>query len=192
MLPPDLDNQSTDVERQSTLSFTRDCPPYHLDSAKPHHSSQSDVYRLGNHLPTDTSARIVDSPVRYTHRSEEPWLAGLSGHHIPPQQLTTQGVPRISDLVALPRIRGCDSTEQPRRTLGEQRSYTALSPSLATTGHPHFTIGTNNSGLARVKHEPDTDSSIPLPRPSWVYDTAHLPSVHRSVSVMNIPTVSPY
>jgi hypothetical protein len=192
---PDLDNQSTVVERQSTLSVTRDRPPYHLNSAKPQHSSRPDVYRLGLHLPTDSGPRIVDSPVRYTHRSEDaPWLADLSSRHIPLQQLTTQAVPRISDPTTLPRIRECDSTEQPQRSLGERRSYTALSPLLATTGHPDFTTGTNYSELARVKHEADTDSTILPLRPSWVYDTVHLPSVHRSVSLANIPAMcmSPY
>jgi hypothetical protein len=149
---------------------------------------------LGLHLPTDSGPRIVDSPVRYTHRSEDaPWLADLSSRHIPLQQLTTQAVPRISDPTTLPRIRECDSTEQPQRSLGERRSYTALSPLLATTGHPDFTTGTNYSELARVKHEADTDSTILPLRPSWVYDTVHLPSVHRwedSPGLAGRPTAS--
>ena len=190
---PDFGNQSTIVERQSTLGVTRGCPPYHLNSAKSRHSSRPDVYRLGLHLPTDTSAKIVDSPMRYARRSEDaPWLADLSDHHVPPQQLTAQAVPRISDPSSLPRIRECDSTEQPQRSQGEQRSYTALSPSLETTAHPHFTTGTNYSEPARVKPEPDTDSSIPPLRTSWVYAPVHLPSLDRSVSVANIPVLIPY
>ncbi len=194
---PNLDNHSTDVERQSTLSITRDRPPYHSNLAKPQHSSRPDISFLGLHLPTDTSARIVDPPVRYMHRSEDaPWLADLSHHHIPPQQLTTQAVPRISDPTSLPRIRECDPTEQSQRSLGEwtrsQRSYTTLSPLLPTTGHPHITTGTNYSEFARVKHEPDTASSIPPLRPSWVYDTVHLPSVHRSVPLADMPVMNAY
>lgn len=174
------------MECQSTLSVTRDHAPYRLNLAKPQHTSRPDVSSLGLHLPTDTSARIVDPPVRYTHRSEDALrLADLSRHHIPPQQLTTQAVPRTSDPTSLPRIREYDSTEQPQRPLGEwarsQRSYATLSPLLPTTGHAHFTTGTNY-GFARVKNEPDIDSSIPPLRPSWVYDTVHLPSVHRFVS----------
>lgn len=177
---PDLDNQSTNVERQSILSVTRDLPPYHVTLAKSQRSSRPlvDAPYLGLHLPMDTSARAVDPPVRYTHRSEDaPWFADLSRHHIPPQQLTTQAIPRTSDPTFLPRIRDWDSTE-PQRSLGEwsgsQRSYTTLSP---TTGHPHFTTATNYSEYAHVKHEPDY-SSIPPLRPSRVYDTVH-PSVHR-------------
>ncbi|KAI9455319.1 fungal-specific transcription factor domain-containing protein [Lactarius psammicola] len=195
---PDLDNQPTNVERQS-ISVMRDRPPYHLNLAKSQHSSRPDVSFLGLHLPSDTSARIVDPPVLYTHRPEDtPWLANPSRHHIPPQQMTTQAVPRISDPTSLPRIRECDPTEQPQRSLGEwtrsQRSYTTLSPLLPTTGHPHFTTGTNYSEFARVKHEPDTDSSIPPLRPSWVYETVQLPSVHRwedSPGRAGRPTASP-
>lgn len=184
---PDLDNRSTDVEHQCTLRVTRESPPYYLNSAQPQHSSRPEVSRSGLHLPVDTSARIVESPVRYTHRSEDaPWPVHPPFHHIPPQRLTTQAVPRFSDPTSMPHIRECDPTEQPQRSLGEwtspQRSYTALSPLLPTTGLPRFTIGTNYSEFARVKHEPDTDSSIPPLRPSWVYDTVHLPSAHRSVS----------
>ncbi|KAF8271533.1 fungal-specific transcription factor domain-containing protein [Lactarius quietus] len=154
---PDLDDQSTDVGHQITLM------PYRLNSAKPQHSSRSDVSRLELHQP-DTSARIVDSSMRYTHRSEyAPWLADPSFHHIPPQQLTAQAVRRISDNTSLPRIRECNSTEHPHRTSGEwtrpQRLYAALSPSLPNTGPPQSTTRTNYSEFARVKHEPDTDSS---------------------------------
>lgn len=188
---PDLDNQSIDVEHQRTPRVTYDRPPYYLNSAKPQHSSRPEVSRLGLHPPVDTSTRIVDSPVRYTHRSEDaPWLVHPPFHHFPPQRLTTLAVPRISDPTSMPRFRECDPTEQPQRSLGErarpQRSYMALSPLLPTTGPPHFTTGTNYPELARVKHEPDTDSSIPLLRPSWVYDTVHLPSAYRSVSLANI------
>ncbi|KAH9022123.1 hypothetical protein EDB85DRAFT_383345 [Lactarius pseudohatsudake] len=156
---PDSDNQSTGVERQSTFSVPRDRPPYHLNLAKPQHSSRPDV-SLGLHLPTDTSARIVD----------------------PPQPMT-QAVPRISDPTSLPRIRDYDSTEQSQRSLGEwtrsHRSYTTLSPLHPATGHPHFSTGTNYSDSARVKHETDADSSIPPLRPSWVHDTVYMPSVNR-------------
>ena len=37
-----------------------------------------------------------------------------------------------------------------------------------------------------VKREPDTDSSIPPLRPSWVYDAVHPSSSHKSVSLMKI------
>ena len=43
-----------------------------------------------------------------------------------------------------------------------------------------------------VKHEPDTDSSIPPLRPSWVYDAVYLSSSHRSVSLVKIQVIGSY
>ncbi len=157
---PDFNSQLTNVELQSNPNITRDRPPYHLDSVKTQHSSRVDGPSWGLRLPTDPSAKIVDPVAHYTHRSEDaPWLVDLSGHHTPPEQLSTQGAPRILKPSLLPPIRESELTEHSQRSLSvwtrSQRSYSTLSPLLPTPGHPHFTTATNYSELPRVKREPD-------------------------------------
>jgi hypothetical protein len=148
-------------------------------------------------MPADIGIATVGKSTRHGRRSEEePWLADLSRQYTPPQQTPAQPTPRISSLSYLPRIRVGDSTERSQRlppdawTFPQKSVATPPPPShsslLPTSGHhPHATFGSHDQDFARVKHEPEADSSMPPPLrtgTSWTYVT-HQPASAPHTSV---------
>lgn len=149
-------------------------------------------------MPADIGIATVGKSTRHARSREEGhWLADLSRQYTPPQQTPAQPTPRISSLSYLPRIRVGDSAERPQRlppdawTFSQKSLATPPPPShsslLPTSGHhTHATFDSHNQDFARVKHEPEADSSMPPPLrtgTSWTYVTHHPPSAPPHTSV---------
>lgn len=207
---PDLEKEHAHPGQPSNLNAA--APEHHhgplgllgLPQLSTATSSRPDVSRLGPYMPADIGIATVGKSTRHARRREEgegPWLADLSRQYTPPQQTPAQPTPRISSLSYLPRIRVGDSAERPQRLAPDaswtfsssEKSLATLPPSshsslLSTSGHhPHAAFGSHDQDFARVKHEPEADSSMPPPlrtgtSTSWTYVTHHPPSApHTSV-----------
>jgi hypothetical protein len=190
---PDEEKEPVNIGRASTLDFARDHQLDHLGLLKlPQRSttalSRLDIPRSVPHILADTTTTIIGASPHYTHRQKEgPWLPDVPRSYVSPQEMPAPAIPRISSRSSIPRMRESNSTEQSQRPVDDwtrsQRSYPTLSSLSQAPGHLHTAPGIDlTSEFARVKHEPEGDSSIPPLRLGWAYETRPPPPANMFVS----------